>query len=114
MILDASALVAMIDLEPGYEELVRKATESKELKICAASVLEASMVAISRLGPDGQSEVLNAIGDLNAEILPFDAAQLPFAAEAFVKFGKGRHPAALNFGDCMVYALAKATAQPIL
>ena len=82
--------------------------------ISTATLLEASMVFETRAGEAGAGELDSLITDLELEISPFSLAQSVIAREAFRRFGKGRHPARLNFGDCMAYALAKDRSKPLL
>lgn len=80
----------------------------------AVSMMEVSFVALSRMGEDGLREVAGLIGDYDIRIIPFDAEQVNFAIDAFHRFDKGRHPAALNMGDCASYALAASHSLPLL
>jgi ribonuclease VapC len=67
---------------------------------------QAGIVVIARLGPAGVAELDALMAQLGIELIPVDAAQVAFARDGFSRFGKGRHPAALNFGDLFAYALA--------
>lgn len=82
--------------------------------ISAPTILESEIVIQTRKGPLGRAELELFIYEAELTIIPFDKAQVQFALLAWEKYGKGRHPAALNFGDCFSYALAKATDEPLL
>ena len=109
MIVDSSALVAVVKGELGFEALASTIEEAETAKVSAASALETWIV----LGAERQ-----ALADLTlsvVDIVPFDAEQARIAREAYLRFGKGsRSKAQLNFGDCMTYALVKVTGEPLL
>ena len=114
MILDTSALVAILYREP---EAVSFATIIHDADICRISVanhVELAMVIESQLGPDAmrQAEAFFRRAGVTVEPVTIDHGEL--ARQAFLDFGKGRHKAGLNFGDCFAYALAKATGEPLL
>lgn len=114
MILDTSALVAILFGEPEaarYAQLIHDADRSL---ISAANFVELSIVIESQIGPAAsrQSEAFFRRAGIGIEPVTVDQAYL--ARQAFLDFGKGRHPAGLNFGDCFAYALAKATGEPLL
>jgi ribonuclease VapC len=78
------------------------------------SKLEAAMVLIGRTDPGAASDLADLMGELMVTVLPFDERQADIARDAFIRYGKGRHRAGLNFGDCAAYALAIAEAEPLL
>lgn len=80
----------------------------------AVAVLEVNLVIASRKRAEGLKMLSRFLEVSGIRILPFDAEQLRMAADAWWRFGKGRHPAALNLGDCCSYALARATGRPLL
>ena len=82
--------------------------------VSAATLLEASIVVERRLGEAGTAALDELIAALRAEIVPFDSVHVGWARRAFRKYGKSKHPAALNFGDCVAYATAKHLALPLL
>lgn len=82
--------------------------------VSVVSKLEAGLVLVGRYGEPGGDELDALLLRLQATIIPFDDHQAGIARQAFVRFGKGRHPAALNFGDCAAYALAISEAEPLL
>lgn len=87
---------------------------SHSRSISAATLLEASMVFEGRVGHRGAAELDQLIASLGIAVIPFTQSQAALAREAFRRFGKGRHPARLNFGDCIAYALAKERGEPLL
>jgi ribonuclease VapC len=114
MVVDTSALVAVLAAEPGWRRLLRAMEEADRLLISAASLVEAGIVMDGRLGPR-QAEILDQLLDrLAVEIVPVDAAQASLAREAFRRFGKGRHSPRLNFGDLFAHALAQSLGEPLL
>lgn len=114
MIIDTSALLAILQREPEREAFLARIETAAIRVISAASAIEASMVVLSRNGEDGLRILEALLRDLRIEQAPLAAEHVSFAVDAFRRFGKGRHPAGLNFGDCLSYALAKATGEPLL
>jgi ribonuclease VapC len=115
MVIDTSAIIAILRLEPETVKFLRAITDADVRLMSAANLIEAAMVLAGRGGDAAEwLELDELIQQSGVEILPFDHAQVGIAREAFLQFGKGRHPAALNFGDCAAYALAKAHKQPLL
>ena len=113
MILDTSALLAILYDEPerpAFNDAV--ATEDKALS--AANFVETSMVLEPRYGEDAVHDLDLYIAKAGIAIAPVDVEQAEIAREAFRRYGKGRHPAGLNFGDCFAYALAQARGEPLL
>ncbi|MCP3957514.1 MAG: type II toxin-antitoxin system VapC family toxin [bacterium] len=114
MIVDASALIAVILKEPGYERLLQKLAQSSETGIGAPTLLETFLVLASRLDTDVE-RLLEAFLELFLiDVIPFDEKHRREAARAFLQFGKGRHAAGLNYGDCMAFATAKLAERPLL
>jgi ribonuclease VapC len=114
MVIDTSAIAAILFKEPGFEALVERIEESETLLISAASLVELSIVVESRKGEDGVRDLDLWLYRAGIEIAPVDADQADIARLAWRRFGKGRHPAGLNYGDCFAYALAKKTGLPLL
>lgn len=114
MIVDTSALVAILLREEGWETLRAAVADAENIGIGAASLLEAALVVSGRAGRDRSDDVRQLVGELGIIVVPFEKDHVRVAAEAFARYGKGRHRAALNFGDCMSYAVAKLAAQPLL
>jgi ribonuclease VapC len=113
--IDTSALIAIFRLEPEAESFLKAIAAARVRYISALSVLEASMVMSGRGGDTAMFEPLDEfLEEARAEAVPFDAVQMRLARTAFVRFGKGRHKAALNFGDCASYAVAVSMGVPLL
>lgn len=114
MVLDTSAVLAVLFDEPE-RRLFTEAIEAAERRLFpAASFVETSMILESRHGAEGVRSLDRLLAAATIEIVAVDIAQASAAREAFRQFGKGRHPAGLNFGDCFAYALAKCRAEPLL
>jgi len=114
MIVDSSALVAILLNEPEALRLTAAIAESPFCRLPASCLLEASMLLLTRGGGDGVRDLDLYVARSKMEIAPFSESQALVARDAFRRFGKGRHPAKLNFGDCMAYALAKETGEELL
>jgi ribonuclease VapC len=114
MVIDSSALIAILRKEPEREAFKRAIYDASVRLLSAVTKLEASMVATGTRGRPGLSDLDNLLADLRVEVVSFDDHQATIAREAFVRYGKGRHRAGLNFGDCAAYALAIAEAEPLL
>ena len=115
IVLDTSALVAIIQAEPECDTFLNVIRTAERVVVSAVSVLEAGMVLYARKGETGIDETTNLLDGMGVEIVPFDAALVQGALQAFVRYGKGNNsPARLNFGDCAVYALAKSMNAPLL
>jgi ribonuclease VapC len=114
MVIDSSALLAILLDEPEHPSFRRAIAADAKRLASAASVFETSMVVLNRLGEPGVAELKALLAVAQIVACPFDADQGALALDAFRRFGKGRHRAALNFGDCFSYALAKATGEPLL
>lgn len=114
MILDSSAVVAMLLREDGWEALRSAVTGEELVGIGAPTLLEVVLVVSGRAGRDRSEDVRDFVRDLRIVVIPFEEEHAREAARAFARFGKSRHRAALNFGDCMSYAVAKLAGQPLL
>lgn len=114
MVLDTSALMALLLGEPTAPRLAAAVQASPARYVSMASVLETSLVMLVRVGEQGDLEVDALVRDLELDVVPVDADQLRLARDAAVRFGKGRHPAGLNYGDLFSYALAASLGQPLL
>ena len=114
MIVDTSAVVAVLYGEPEGRRFLPLIHDAEVCRISVANFLELSIVVERQLGPDAsrQADVfLNSVGIVKE---PVTADQGQIARQAFLDFGKGRHPASLDYGDCFAYALAKAMDEPLL
>jgi ribonuclease VapC len=112
--IDTSALAAILRSEPERDTLTRAILVAERRLMCAVSLFEASMVAISRGVRELGEPLDRLIERLSIELVPFDTALAIESREAFIRYGRGRHPAGLNFGDCISYALAKSRDLPLL
>ncbi|MGQ0801586.1 MAG: type II toxin-antitoxin system VapC family toxin [Pseudomarimonas sp.] len=114
MIIDTSAVVAILAGEPDAAHFAHMIEQDAAPRIGTPVLLEASLV-LTRWFGDAADPALDAfVREAGAEIVPFDLPQLRAAQDAFRRFGKGRHAAGLNFGDCMSYALARVCQEPLL
>ena len=114
MVVDTSALIAIFLNEPDAEIISATLASSYPRIISAVSVLEASIVMESKKGQAGIALLDELLTSAQFEVIPFDDVQQRIAREAYRNFGKGRHPAGLNFGDCCSYALARARNDTLL
>jgi ribonuclease VapC len=114
VIVDSSAIIAILLKEPGYERLRDGLAVAEQASIGAPTVVESSMVLCARLGRAGKTLLARFLEEAEIEVLEFTADHWTVAADAFIHYGKGRHPAGLNFGDCMTYAVAKLAGEPLL
>ena len=114
LVADSSAIVSIELREPGYLGLVDKLAESPAPCIGAPTLFEASMVLQSRSGEDPRNAIFRILKDADMAVVPFDEECYQIALAAFQRFGKGRHPASLNFGDCLAYAMAINENAPLL
>ncbi len=114
MVIDTSALVAILLGEAESNAIVRAIINDNKRLISVFSLLETSIVIESKKGVEGTRELDLLLHKIQAKIIAFNAAQTEAARKAWRDFGKGRHPAALNIGDCCSYALAKTTGEPLL
>ena len=114
MVLDSSAVIALLLDEPDADSLRLAIADADTRLISAATLVEASLVIESRFGETGGRELDLLINRLGVVIVPVDADQVDEARRAWRRFGRGRHPAGLNFGDLFSYALARSTGQPLL
>lgn len=114
MIIDSSALVAVLLREKGSEPVLDALETADACRVGAPTIVETAMVLTGRLGDDGRTMLLSLLQEVNVDVLSFGDAHWRIAQSAFVRFGKGRHPAALNFGDCLTYATAYVAGEPLL
>lgn len=112
--IDASALIAFLEDEPDAGRVVHAMLHAERLLISTATVVEAGIVVESRRGESGGRDLDLLIHRLGVEQVPVSSEHADLARAAWRQFGKGHHPARLNFGDCFSYALAKATGEPLL
>lgn len=114
MVIDTSAVVAIALNEPNSAELELQIVDDPVRLISAATVLEATIVLEARLGDAGGRELDLWLLKVGAEVVPVDAEQTDAARRGWRRYGKWRHAAALNYGDCFSYALALTRGEPLL
>lgn len=106
IVVDTSALVAVLSGEPGAERIHAALAGSAASLMSAANYLECSIVLAARFGDDGVHDLRLYLHEAGIEVVPVDRDQADLALDAWTRYGKGRHGAALNYGDCFAYALA--------
>ena len=115
IVIDSSALVAILRREPEVDRFLQVVAATDYCLLSAVSLLETSMVLVGRTGDGAAWTGLDALmARAGIEVVAQDVEQARLAREAFLRFGKGRHPAALNLGDCASYALARSRTLPLL
>jgi ribonuclease VapC len=113
MVVDTSALIAILFGEPENAVFASAIDADREPKVSAVTRVEAMMVYLGRRRSE-PTDILDLIDVLGLKMMDVDRVQSDRALDAFVRFGKGRHPAGLNFGDCFSYALAATLNEPLL
>jgi ribonuclease VapC len=114
VILDTSALIAILYDEPERVEFARLIHDAESCRISVANFVELSMVVESQIGPEAGRQVDMLFRRTGIVVEPVTVEHGHLARQAFLDYGKGRHKAGLNFGDCFSYALSKATGEPLL
>jgi ribonuclease VapC len=114
MVLDTSALLAILGDEPEAPRYEAAIERDPVRLVSAATLLEAAIVVESRWGPAGGRELDLLIHKAGVEVVPVDAEQVEVARQAYRDLGRGHHPAGLNYGDCFTYALARVSGEPLL
>ena len=114
MVIDTSAMIAMLLNEPAADRLIAAVEADHTRLVSAATVVEASLVMLGRHGEAGDAQVDRLLRGISASVVPVGDEQVLLARDAALRFGRGRHAAALNFGDCFSYALAIALSEPLL
>jgi ribonuclease VapC len=112
--LDSSAVVAMLLGEEGHHRLAEVVGRAEAIAIGAPTLLETDMVMVGRFGDRGAVLVEEFLEEHGVAVVSFDGRHRVAATKAFARYGKGHHPAGLNYGDCMTYATAKIAAHPLL
>jgi ribonuclease VapC len=113
VILDSSAILAILLGEPDRDALLDK-LGSPPNAVGAPTLFETTLVLTSRCGWESLEELETFLHDLSVSVVPFEYVHWAAALEAHRRFGKGRHPAGLNFGDCLAYAVARVAGEPLL
>jgi ribonuclease VapC len=114
VILDSSAVVALLIREPIWEALAEKLAAADPCAIGAPTLAETGLVLSAKVGPRGRTLVSRFVQEAGLVVVPFTEEHWPIAVEAYARYGKGRHAAGLNFGDCLTYAVARLSRQPLL
>jgi ribonuclease VapC len=114
MTLDSSALLAMLLSEAGSLDLVDQILEADVVRVGTPTLVETAIVLASRRGKPSIAEVTSLVDELRVTITPFGGAEWAAAADAYERFGRGRHAAGLNFGDCLAYAVASTAGDSLL
>lgn len=114
MIVDTSALIAITFQEPGHLGLVTKLASAPSTGIGTPTLAETGLVLAARLRRDPRDLVIRLLDEFSIEEVPFGSGHWREAVDAFQRFGKGRHEAQLNFGDCLTYAVARLAGEPLL
>ena len=114
MTLDSSALVAILFAEAGHLDLVDCILEADTVRVGAPTLVETGLVVAGRRGGKTGPELDNLLRELGATVVPFGEAEWHAAVEAYGRYGRGRHRAALNFGDCQAYATAAVAGDRLL
>lgn len=114
MVIDTSAMIALLLNEPAAERLVAAVEADHTRLVSAASVVEASLVMLGRYGEAGDPQIDRLLRGIGAEVVPVGEEQVVLARDAALRFGRGRHAASLNFGDCFSYALSVSRGEPLL
>ena len=114
MVIDTSAMIAMLLNESTADRLIAAVEADHTRLVSAATVVEASLVILGRYGEAGDPQLDRILRGIGAEVVPVGDEQVVLARDAALRFGRGRHAAALNFGDCFSYALYVARGEPLL
>lgn len=115
MIVDTSALAAIVFREPGSDELFETIVSAEPpAAVTAPTLVELGLVLSSLLDTDARPIVNRMVEQFQLEVIPFTTHHWNAAIGAFIRFGRGRHPAALNFGDCLTYAASSLSGEPLL
>jgi len=114
LILDSSTILAAIFREPDYARVLDRIGNAESVGVGAPTFVESAIVLSSRLQRDARPVLNEFLRQAGAELIPLGPEHVDAAVDAFLRYGKGRHPAALNFGDCLTYAIAAAAGVPLL
>jgi ribonuclease VapC len=114
VVLDTSAIIAVMTREAAAERLVSAIRSDPRRRVSTATVVECSLVLLGRYGEAAEPQLDLFLREIGAEVVPVGEEHARLARDAAIRFGRGRHPAGLNFGDCFSYALAAAGDEPLL
>jgi ribonuclease VapC len=114
VILDSSAIVAILLRETGHETLLQQLAGAQTAAVGAPTLTDCGIVLSARLGAQGRTLLARFVQEAALAVVPFTNEHYTAALDAYLRYGKGRHAAALNFGDCMTYATARLAGAPLL
>jgi ribonuclease VapC len=114
VIVDSSAIVAIVLREPGWEGVVARLGAEAAPAIGAPTLAEVGLVLTAKMGAEARIVLSQLLQETGLTVIPFAEEHWRIAIDAYARFGKGRHPAALNFGDCLTYAVTRLAGQPLL
>jgi len=114
VIVDTSAIVAIVLREPGWENVTARLGAAEAPGIGAPTLAEAGLILTAKMGTKGRIVLSRLLQEAGLTVIPFAEEHWRVAVEAYARFGKGRHAAALNFGDCLTYAVTRLAGQPLL
>ena len=114
MIVDTSAIVAIVLREPGWEEVMTRLATDTVPAIGAPTLAEVGIVLTAKIGMEARTVLSRLIQETGLTVIPFSEEHWRAAVDAYTRFGKGRHAAGLNFGDCLTYAVARLAGQSLL
>ena len=114
MILDSSAIVAILLRQPGFEQLLERVAETELTGVGTPTLAETAIVIEAKIGRAGRTLLARFLQEGGVIAVPFGDDHWRAAVDAFARFGRGRHAAVLNFGDCLTYATARLADEPLL
>jgi ribonuclease VapC len=114
VIVDSSAIIALVLREPGWERVFDQLRADDGCAIGAPTLLETGIVLTAKLGKKAPGILARVLQEASISVVPFTDDHWRVAVDAYARFGKGRHAAALNFGDCLTYAIARLADRPLL
>lgn len=114
MILDTSAILAIFLKEPGHEAIVDRLAAEEEVGVGAPTLAETGIALEARFGPVAAGWLSRFLAEFRVVSIPFGDDHWHEAVAAYARFGRGRHPAGLDFGDCLAYAVARLSGEPLL
>jgi ribonuclease VapC len=114
LIVDSSAIVAVLLRQPGHDPVLEQLARATAPAAGAPTLAETGVVLAARLGVAGKTLLARFVQESGLVVVPFGEDHWLAAVDAFLRYGNGRHPASLNFGDCMTYAVARLAGEPLL
>jgi len=114
VIVDSSAIIAIVLRQPGWDGLVTRMAAGSGAGVGASTLAETGIVLTARIGSKAAPVLARFLQEAGLTVVPFGEEHWRMAVEAYRRFGKGRHAAGLNFGDCLTYATARLAGQPLL